>query len=168
VRSRHIDLSDPSLSARYPMSLTAVRNTAYLAIGTQLYEVGDDIRLLLEEPDRPILRLVASAPYTKQRLVASYAHGGAIIWPQRQGTHTETVATDMTNPLFAFTRGNALIAVSGVHGEVYDTNRNSSVRKFDFTLPGEAAAAITSGVTSNDFAVFDRQGGITVYRIEAD
>jgi len=146
-----------------PTPLHARAEGAYFVLDNWLVRAGGDQAELWIQQDQTIFGLSGSPPHSRVRLALSFAQGGAVVW--RDSSAVRRFGDDLNSPLTAFTISGHLIAVDPYRIEVYRTDRNEVKLHSTVDSPGQPLAVMP--VRHSEFAVFDSQGGVHVYRIPA-
>ena len=113
----------------------------------------------------PILSLAGTAPFTRLRLAAGFASGGAFLYASA-GHHLGNpihFAEDITHPQVCFTGSGMLVAVGENGGEIYRTEEGKLT--FHQNLPGRGIAplAVVPVEMSDRFAVVYPSGEVQIY-----
>ena len=149
---------------RLPVHVAARNGQAFLAGGNRLTRVGADGRLYRQTAPGPIKRMAAAAPLTRVRVALSMEEGGVLVWDDGDW---KPFADGMAEPAVAFTRGGALVALSGGLGRAYQTDGKALrlVASFTSFSGGGAPVAVTPTNLLNHFAVFTSDGMVRVMQL---
>lgn len=106
----------------------------YLALGDRMYRIApgglvESYELL----GHFTLSLCGSAHSTRERIAVTHNRGGTLFWVDYT-SHMEPFATNLEDPLAAFTGSGWLIAVGEEGGQIYDTQSDRIRFHADFSL----------------------------------
>lgn len=134
-----------------------------IAVGNCVYAFyKNELQLRLELPHR-IESIVTPLPHTRNRLAATFATGGLLIWPHFDGVMFNTFATEMDTPLVGFNQS-FLIAVNETTCEVCRTQAGNIIAlKGRLETPRCRPVAILPAVHANQFIVLTEDGELNIW-----
>ncbi len=174
TRHLHVDqIPRPSAYEEFPVDWPfplpdvpmEVRNgRVYLAAGDHLVTVRPDRGIVPTEMPATILSLTASAPFSRTRLAATFAVGGAVFWDEADAGEIRPFATDLVQPVAGFIRGEKLVAAAAGQCEVYHTAGRNVRLETRFDHGGGSPLAVLATARANQFALMMTDGRVLVYR----
>ena len=136
---------------------------SYFAFGPNVVEINSRNQIDTLEFNAPINRLAASHPHMRFRLAASFDQGFQFYWGGMESKFSGVMSQDFESPHLLLNRAGQLIVASGNNCEVFLTNREKLVSIATGTIGHCLGLCKTD--RPNEFAVFDKSGKITVYRV---
>lgn len=135
-------------------------------IGSRLHMFTHEGLQRTTELPGTISRLMASRPWTRQRIVASLESGGVIIWSDAPDAPQARFGEGLGNPYTCLTRGGLLIAACDGVLEVYDTRDTRLSLLATKSEPSCQPQGLVATDHSEQFATLMEDGTILVNGVE--
>lgn len=149
---------------RLPIPLHARRETVYVGLDKQLLVLNKDQSVETVEFSQSITSLVGSAPHTRSRIAVAFPHGAKLLWNDFGDLPSETVSSDMVNPVVGFNRGGLLIVACQGQCEVYSTQQRTLKLQAKIRYKFHPIA-IVAAAHSGQFGIVSQGGHIEIYQI---
>jgi tetratricopeptide (TPR) repeat protein len=113
-----------------------------------------------------ITRLSSSRPFTRQRIVASLADGGAILWGDNESAPRARFGEGLANPYTCITSGGLLIVAADGMIEVYDTRETKLTQLAIKAEPSCLPCGLVATDQPHEFALLNDEESVLVMRVE--
>jgi tetratricopeptide (TPR) repeat protein len=114
---------------------------------------------------RPIVDVVASAPFTRMRIAVAHDDGGVVLWPDSAEKKQCRFGQGMQSPVIGFTRGGDLVAATKSEVRVYRTESESLGIACSVNGPGDEPYAVLPADGVDEYALFLKNGDVQVWHV---